>query len=210
MGDVATEAIVNSGVKKVVFLSSFGAELNAGTGPVVGLHDVETKLEKLSHVDISFIRAAVFMENELWNIPLIKKRHIFGGSLPPNVPVMMIATRDIAKKAVELLDMPSFEGHSIIELFGDQITYREATRLIGEGIGMPDLPYIQFPEAEIIKGMTDMGLSENLARSYIELSSALAKGIIHPTRIDPLKPNTNTKFKEFVKLVFEPLYRNAT
>ena len=209
IGDVAVEAILKSGVKKVVFLSSLGAELPSGTGPVIGLHDVEAKLDKLTQIDLVILRPAYFMENTIGNASLIKKQHINGNTLPPDTPVSMIATRDIANKAAELLSTLSFSGHTIIDLFGDRISSREVTRQIGEVIGMPDLPYVQFTESDAVKGFTSMGSSENLARSFVEMNNAIGKGLVHPTQIDPLKPNTETSFKEFVRIEFEPVYKKA-
>jgi uncharacterized protein YbjT (DUF2867 family) len=209
MGDVAVEAIRASGVKKVVFLSSLGAELEAGTGPVVGLHDVEAKLEKLTQVDMVILRPGYFMENTLRNASLIKKQRINGNTNSPDIPVTMIATRDIAKKAAELLETSSFTGHTVVELFGDRISYKEATRLIGEAIGFPALPYVRFDEEDAVNSMMSMGVSENMARSFIKLSRAIEKGEIHPLYIDPLKPNTSTSYKDFVNEVFKPVYHKA-
>jgi hypothetical protein len=107
------------------------------------------------------------------------------------------------------LATPTFTGHAIIDLFGDRITYKEAARQIGEAIGIPDLPYVQFTDADAVKGMMGMGLSKNMADSFVELSSALAKGMIHPTQIDPLKPNTNTTFKEFAQGMFKSVFQKA-
>jgi uncharacterized protein YbjT (DUF2867 family) len=208
-GDAAVKAIKKSGVKKVVFLSSLGAERNSGTGPVVGLHGVEEKLAKLTHVDVAILRAGYFMENLLRNVSLIKGQHINGNSTLPDAPISMVATADIAAKAAELLDALSFSGHSVIDLFGDRISYKEATKQIGEEIGIPDLPYVQFADADAVKAMTGMGLSQNMAQAFVELSGAIGKGLILPTHGDPLKPNAPTSFKEFVKTVFAPAYRNA-
>jgi uncharacterized protein YbjT (DUF2867 family) len=209
LGDVAVEAIRKSGVQKVVFLSSLGAELDSGSGPIVGLHDVEAKLGKLKNVDVAILRAGYFMENTLMTASMIKSQHINGNATPPDAPVAMIATKDIAKKAAELLSIPSFTGQTIIDLFGDRISYREATRHIGKAIGSPDLPYVQFSDIDALNGMTGMGLSEDLARSFVELSAAIGKGLIQPTRIDPLTPNTSTTFKEFVRDIYEPAFKQA-
>ena len=209
IGDTSIEAIIKSGVKKVVFLSSMGAELNSGTGPVLGLYDIESKLGRLTDVDLAILRPAFFMENFLANIPLIKHEHINSTTMPKDVPFVMISTIDIAKKVAEHLTSQSFTGHNIIELFGDRLSYREITRLIGEAIGIPDLPYVQASDAVAFKNMTGMGVSENMANSLIEMTGAIGKGLIHPTMIDPLKPNTNTNFQTFVNEVFKPAYQNA-
>jgi uncharacterized protein YbjT (DUF2867 family) len=209
LGDVAVQAIRKSGIKKVVFLSSLGAELGSGTGPIVGLHNVEAKLAKLVQTDIVILRAGAFMENTLMNVSLIKNQHINGNTIPPDAPMALVATRDIARKVAELLTAPTFTGHKIIDLFGDRITYKEVTAQIGEAVGIPALPYVRFSDADAIKGMMGMGLSKNMAESYAEMSSAVGRGLIHPTQIDPLKPNASTSFKEFASEVMKPVLLKA-
>jgi uncharacterized protein YbjT (DUF2867 family) len=208
-GDAAVEAIKKSGVKIVIFLSSLGAELESGSGPVIGLHDVEAKLRKLKDTGIVFLRPGYFMENTLTNASLIKNQHINGNTTPPNAKVAMIATKDIAKKAAELLTTQSCKGHMIVDIFGDKLSYKDATKEIGNAIGIPDLPYIQFTDADAIKAMTGMGLSENMAQSFVELSASIGKGLIHATQIDPDKPNTQTSFATFAKEIFTPAYKKA-
>jgi uncharacterized protein YbjT (DUF2867 family) len=209
MGDSAVAAIKDSGIKKVVFLSSLGAELEHGTGPVAGLHDVEDKLKWLIGVDIAILRPGYFMENTLGTIPLIKNQRINGSSMVSNAPVAMIATLDIAVKAVKLLTEKAFLGVSIIDLYGDRLSYWEATRQIGAVIGMPDLPYVQFSDKDAVAAFRKMGVSENVALSYVELSHAISMGKVRPTQIDPDKPNTPTRFKQFAEQVFRPAYKMA-
>jgi uncharacterized protein YbjT (DUF2867 family) len=209
MGEAVVAAIKDSGVKKVVFLSSIGAELEYGTGPVTGLHDVEEKLKWLIGVDVAILRPGYFMENTLGTIPLIKNQRINGGSMVSNAPVTMIATRDIAVEAAKLLAEKAFLGLSVIDLFGDRLTYAEATRHIGAAIGIPDLPYVQSSDEDAVAAFRKMGLSENVALSYVELSRAISAGKVQPTQIDPESPNTPTRFKQFAEEVFRPAYKMA-
>ncbi len=210
MGKVAFNAITKSGVKKVVVLSSLGAELDHDNGPVKGLHDVEAILKGLTSVDIAFLRPSYFMENTLGTIPMIKAQKINGGPVPADVPFCMIASGDIALKAAELLYELKFEGHTVNEIFGDYLSYKQATAIIGKAIGIPDLPYIHFPPEEAVNGLVQsMGLSRNMAESFVELGVGLGKGLLRPLNIDPQKPNVPTKFEEFVKNVFVPVYNQS-
>jgi uncharacterized protein YbjT (DUF2867 family) len=56
------KAIDASGVAHVVFLSSIGAQQDAGTGPILSLHDAEAALRGVK-ADVTFVRAGYFMEN---------------------------------------------------------------------------------------------------------------------------------------------------
>jgi uncharacterized protein YbjT (DUF2867 family) len=93
MGDAAITALRKSNTPKVIFLSSLGAEKNEGTGPVVGLHDTERKLEKLNKTDLVFLRAGYFMENLLTGLTTLKKQNVFGNTMEPDAQVLMVAVK---------------------------------------------------------------------------------------------------------------------
>ena len=105
--------------------------------------------------------------------------------------------------------MREFTGHTVVELFGDRISYREVTRLIGDKIGVPYMPCIQAPDSYAIQSMTATGLSKNMAESLVELAHGISFGAVTTTILDPLKPNASTRFKDFVDEVFYPLYKKA-
>jgi uncharacterized protein YbjT (DUF2867 family) len=209
LGDAAITAIRKSGIRKIVFLSSLGAEKDSGTGPVIGLHDVERKLDMMKNTDIVFLRAGYFMENILMNIPLIKNQKINGNSMSADAPIFMVASRDIAGKVADLLSERAFIGHTIVDLFGQRISYHEMTRIIGAKIGMPDLVYVQFSEKDALAGMTGMGLSLNIAQSFVELAQGISSGKLTITVGDSNKPNAPTQFTKFVDDVFYPAYINS-
>jgi len=206
MGDAAVLAIRAQKVKKVVFLSSLGADKPAGTGPVVGLHDVEQKLSRLTDVDVVFLRPGYFMENFLGNMELIKSKGINGGPMRGDVPMTLTATADIGTKAAELLRERSFTGHSVVEITGDRLTNEEISRTIGAGVGIDHLPYIQFSDDDALAAFKAMGLSDNVARSFIELMHGIEKELVGTTLGTPGKLTAPTRFATFVENVFKPAF----
>ncbi|MBD3422264.1 MAG: NAD(P)H-binding protein [Chitinivibrionales bacterium] len=206
-GDVIAQAIRDSGIKKIVFLSSLGADQESGTGPVLGLHDVEKKLHSIDSIDMVILRPGYFMENILWNIPVIKNQNINGNPIDPDTKIWMIAAQDIGNRAAELLADLSFSGHSIEDLFGQVISYKEATALIGKKIGKEDLPFVRFPDDAALEALKGLGLSQKTAEAFVELSHGLEQGIVRPTQTDKNKPNAPTTYDAFVSDVFVPAYQ---
>ncbi|MEE9471541.1 MAG: NAD(P)H-binding protein, partial [Gemmatimonadota bacterium] len=98
-GEAITQAIRESGVRHVVFLSSIGADQPEGTGPIAGLYRQEGRLRSLEGVNVLALRPAYFFENHLYTLGLIQHQGINGGAIAPDVPMAMIATRDIAEAA---------------------------------------------------------------------------------------------------------------
>src|SRR4051812_48070422 len=97
--DSLVEAIRDSGMKHVVLLSSWGAEVPTRVGGIIGCHRFEQRLDEIPNLNVVHLRPVWFMENFLWNIALIKMTGINGFAIRPDVAFPMIATRDIATVA---------------------------------------------------------------------------------------------------------------
>jgi uncharacterized protein YbjT (DUF2867 family) len=188
-------------------LSSYGAHVPEGTGPVAGLHSSEQKLNAISDLNVLHLRAAYFMENNLAAIGMIHGMGMFGHPLLPDLKMPMIATRDVGDYAARrLLDL-DFSGKQTHELLGERdISMAEATAVIARGIGKPDLRYVQFPYDQMQQALMQMGFSPRKAAVYIEMFKAINAGVLAP--LEPRSPenSTPTSFEKFVQDVFAPAY----
>src|ERR1700739_1962887 len=148
--DAIAKAATESSLRYAVHLSSYGAHVPQGTGPVTGLHSSEQKLNAISGLNVLHLRAAYFMENNLAAISMIQEMGIFGHALLPDLKLPMMATRDVGDYAAQrLLDM-DFSGKQTRELLGERdLSMTEVTTIIGRGIGKPDLRYVQFPYDQV-------------------------------------------------------------
>ena len=72
------QAVKESGIGYAVNLSSYGAQVPEGTGPVAGLHSAEQKLNAISDLNVLHLRAAYFMENNLKAIGMIHGMGVLG------------------------------------------------------------------------------------------------------------------------------------
>jgi uncharacterized protein YbjT (DUF2867 family) len=203
-------AIRESGVKNVVSLSSVGAELPDKTGPIAGLHVFEELLDKVAGLNVVHLRAAYFFENHLGSIGVIKNTGINGSAIKAEVPISMVATRDIAAVAADYLTKLDFKARNVRYILGARdYTLTEATRILGAAVGQPDLKYVQFPEADFKKGLVGAGFSASLADLFVEMSQGFNSGLI---RGEPRsKANTTpTTLEDFAKTVFAPAFKAAT
>ncbi len=197
-GEAIVKAIRDSGVRYAVFLSSIGADLEAGTGPIAGLHAQEERLRKLKDVHVLILRAGFFFENFYEMLGLIKQQGINGGAVAPDVPVPMIATRDIADAAAKALKARNWNGVVVRELLGQRdLTQLEATRILGEQIGKPGLRYVQFPYADFTAALVQMGVSQNVAGLYTEMAGALNNRKVKSLEGRRPENTTPTRFEDF-------------
>jgi uncharacterized protein YbjT (DUF2867 family) len=206
--DALATALEKNGVKHAVVLSSFGADKPDRTGPVVGLHNLEEKLNGIAGLNALYLRAGYFMENTLPQVSVIKSFAMMAGPVRADLPLPMIATRDIGAVAAEALLKLDFEGKRSRELLGARdVTYAEAARVIGDAIGKTGLSYTQMPAAQLKPALTQMGMSSNMADLLLEMADALNSGYMRA--LEPRSPQntTPTTFETFVAEEFVPRFQ---
>jgi|CXWL01.1.fsa_nt_gi uncharacterized protein YbjT (DUF2867 family) len=197
-GEATIQAIRESGIRHIVFLSSLGAELNEGTGLIAGLHAQEDRLKQLSDTHILLLRPGSFYENFYDSLGLIKHQGINGDSVAPDLAIPMVATRDIADVAAKALTACDWNGIHVRELLGPRdLTYAEATRILGKHIGKPDLQYVQFSYADMVRALMQEGLSASFASLYVAMTRAFNEGVIKPRDGRTPENPTPTRFEDF-------------
>lgn len=200
ISEALATAITDAGVTQIVSLSSIGAQLAEGTGPIKGLHDHEQRLNRLDGVNVLHLRPGFFMENLLFNVELIKHMGINGSPLEPNLPIPMIATKDIAAVAAHLMEEASFRGKSVRELLGPrEVTMIEATKVLGRSVGKKDLQYVQFSYGDARQAMLGMGMSVSVADEMIEMYQAMNEGRSRPTQSRSPENTTPTTLEDFAE-----------
>lgn len=208
VGDAIAAAAKSTGIRNIVSLSSIGADKSDRVGPVVGLHNLERKLNQLDGTNVLHLRAGYFMENTLPQSAAIKKMGFAVGPLRPDLQLPMIASRDIGAAAADSLLRLAFRGKQTHELQGQRdVSYTEAATLIGNAIGQPGLNYKQLPDDQVRAAMVQMGMSDDLARLIVEMANALNAGYMKA--LEPRNSNntTPTSFETFVAEAFVPAYQ---
>lgn len=202
-------ALEKSKVSHVVALSSIGAHLKEGAGVVQGLHFMEQRFNQINDLNALYLRPTFFMENFYGQIPLIKQMNIMGFAADRDLSIPMIATRDIADYAAKRLLTLDFEGHSHHYLLGERdVTFEEATKILGDAIGKPDLNYVSFSYEEAKKGIMEQGASQDLADRYNEFFRSLNAGKINEDAERTPETTTPTSIEQFAK-EFAEVYKNS-
>ncbi len=207
-GDAIATAVRHAGVKNVVSLSSIGADKASGTGPVLGLHSLEQKLNQIDDTNVLHLRAGYFMENTLPQVGAIRMTGKVAGPLRPDLKVPMIATRDIGAAAADALLQLDFRGKQTRELLGERdLDYTEVAAIIGDGISKPGLGYIQMPDEQMKPALVQMGMSENFVGLILEMAGSLNTG--HMRALEPRSAHntTSTPYETFVAEEFVPAYK---
>lgn len=177
VGKNYAEAIKAAGVTKVVNLSSIGAHIDGGTGPISGIHDVEQTYKQLAGVAIKHLRPAFFYTNLLANIDMIKHLGFLGANYGDNSRVVLVHPNDIAEVAAEELQS-DFSETSIRYISSDERATNEIASVLGAAIGKPDLKWVDFTDEQALQGIQQAGLPAEIARNYVEMGTAVKSAIL--------------------------------
>jgi uncharacterized protein YbjT (DUF2867 family) len=204
-GTAIASALARSGVRRVVNLSSVGAQLPAGTGPIASLHDQEQRLNALPGVDLLHLRPGYFMENHLHAAASIAALGVYASLEAPDVPVPMIAARDIAAVVMRELLSPTARG--VLHLHAPApYSFQEVARVLGSAVGRPDLRYVQAEPAQARASMLQAGLSADAVDQMEEMARWLSAGartaLLGPVEVTP---TTLEQFAPQFKAAFEAL-----
>jgi uncharacterized protein YbjT (DUF2867 family) len=188
-GVAAAAAIRANGIPRVVNISSIGAQHDAGTGPIAGLHDVEEMLDA-SGAAVLHLRAAYFFENYVPQVQVIRALGAIMLPIAGDYSLPMIATRDVgAAAAAHLLD-ESWSETSIIDLHGPQrLTFDEAAAVISAACGR-DIPHSEVDDMQARMGLSMLGMSGSVIDAMLELYRAIESG--HLVTAEPSAPETTT------------------
>ena len=89
---------------------------------------------------------------------------------------------------------------AVRELLGERdLTFADATRIIGMRIGKPDLPYVQFPYPDFTASLVHMGISPNVAGLYAEMARAINEGRVKSQEGRRPENTTPTRFETFAE-----------
>ncbi len=171
------DALKANHIRSVVLLSSVGAHLRKGTGPVDGLGYAEEKLSELKDVNVLMLRPSYFFYNLMGMVPMIKNMNIMGANFGSGEEKLVLTdTGDIADVVAEALISLKFKGHTVRYIASDERSTKEVAEILSKAVGKPGTPWIEFKDADALKGMLGNGLPQTIAEGYVDLGISMREG----------------------------------
>jgi uncharacterized protein YbjT (DUF2867 family) len=204
LAQAAATAIRKNNIARIVNLSSVGAQLTLGVGPISGLHDVEQILDGAA-ANVINLRPGFFFENLLWQMDSIRKWGRISLPISGTKSYPMIACRDIGHAAAARLVDGRWTGHSVQELHGPaDLTFKDVAQTLGEVLGRK-IVYIKCDRQEMRDTLLGSGMSENAADLMLEMYDAVESGTLRTTQPRSAATTTSTTLAEFAREVILPL-----
>jgi len=179
IGQNYKQAIQQSGVKRVVHLSSIGAHTDKGNGILAFHYNVENILKQLpDDVSIKFMRPVGFYYNMFAFIPTIKTQGAIVSNYGGDVKNPWVSPLDIAAVIAEEMEKP-FDGREIRYIASDEVSPNEVAGILGEAIGKPDLKWLAIPDEQLLNGMVAAGMNANIAKGLVEMNAGFHRGPLY-------------------------------
>ena len=199
VGGAIAEAVAAAGVPYVVHLSSIGAQLAEGAGPVSGLHAQEERLSAIDGAHVLHLRPGLFMENLYMSAATIQTAGMIASPLRADLSFPWIATVDVAELASKAL-RATWQGKVTRELHGERdLTFPEVAHVVGTALGRPDIQYVETSLDEAQKSLLRTGMTPDMARCILEMYHALNEGRMVPLEERSKGNTTPTSIERFVQ-----------
>jgi uncharacterized protein YbjT (DUF2867 family) len=198
LGEAIAGALAAAAVPHVVALSSVGADVPSHTGIIASLHAQEVRLRELPATEVLLLRPGSFFDNVHAQLDVIAAEGVMADSVAPDVPLPMVAARDVAAVAAAALVARDWHGVVVHEVLGPRdLTHEEVARIVGRSIGRPDLAYVQVPYDDMEAMLTAAGFSPDAAHQQVEMTRAFNEGRVAARGLRTPAEAAATRFEDF-------------
>ncbi|MDR3681242.1 MAG: NAD(P)H-binding protein [Flavipsychrobacter sp.] len=185
------QAIKATEIKQVVFLSGWAAD-------IAGSYNAGPILEQLADIAVAELRPGSFYTNFYGYIGMIKEQGVIMANYGGEDRIAFVSPSDIVIAVFEELTT-KFQGRKIRYVASDELTCDEAARILGEAIGKPELKWITITEEQMLNGLLNSGVPEQLAKDLVNMQAATHSGTVYENYLRNRPVLGKTKLKEFAK-----------
>lgn len=165
------EAILRSGVKKVVHLSSIGAHTNTGHGMLAAHYFAEQIFRQLPNdVVVKFIRPVGFYYNMFAFVHSIKTEGAIIQNYGGNEKEPWVSPLDIADTIADEIEKP-FTNRIVRYVASDEVSPNEIATALGKAIGKTDLEWKVISDEAFLNSLLFAGMTPNAAKGLTEMNA---------------------------------------
>ena len=173
------QAIIRTGVRKVVDLSTVGAHMENGNGLLRYAYLIEAVFNRLpGSVGLKIMRPIGFYYNLLAFIPQIKNQGSIMSNYGGSTQKPWVSPVDIAA-AVAAAILSPFEERSIQYIVSEEISCNQIAAVLGAAIGQPALEWTVLPAEQVRENLIQAGMAPSTAQGMVEMNAGMASGILY-------------------------------
>ncbi|MEN0056069.1 MAG: NmrA family NAD(P)-binding protein [Mucilaginibacter sp.] len=190
------KALESSPVKKVVGLSSMGAQYDKGTGNLLMSYFLEHAFKGMD-IEQTFIRPAYYYSNWMLYLSAIKEKGILPTFYPVDLAIPMISPIDVAEFATEVIEDENNDGN-IYELFGPRAyTSTDVATAFSKAIDKK-VTAQQVPRSQWGETLKKAGFSDDAIKNFIEMTDLVISGQVHAQGKGTITEKTKTSLQDYI------------
>ncbi|MHA4808046.1 SDR family oxidoreductase [Flavitalea flava] len=193
------QSIGQSGVKRVVHLSSIGAHTDKDSGILAFHYHAENILKQLpADVSIKFMRPVGFYYNMFAFVKTIKAQNAIIANYGGDEKEPWVSPLDIAATIAEEMEKP-FEGRTMRYIASDEVSPNEIAKTLGEAVGKNDLKWLIIPDEQSLNGLLDAGMNPQTAKGFVAMNTSRRGGVLYEDYYRHKPTLGKIKLKDFAR-----------
>lgn len=192
-------ALASSGVRKVVGLSSMGAQHREGTGNLVMSYMLEHAFDGLALTRV-FIRPAYYFSNWLGYLESAGESGVLPTFFPVDFKIPMLSPDDVGHFAAEIM-LNDDRDMTIYELSGPaSLSSADVAKAFSEVLGK-EIKAQQIPRGQWEETLRSIGFSPDGIRNFIEMTEAVITGRSQAEGNGTISAQVDTTLLEYLEKV---------
>lgn len=190
-------AIALSSIKKLVGLSSMGAEHAAGTGNLLMSYMLEHAFVDMN-IEKTFIRPAYYFSNWLPYLDTVKNTSVLPTFYPEDLKIPMISPWDVARFLADTI-AGKMESGKIYELQGPDIySSADVAKAFSDALGI-QVKAKQIPRKEWEQSLQNLGFSKDGIENFIEMTEVVISGKTQTGVAGTVPAKGETSLTQYIK-----------
>lgn len=193
------QAIEESGVRRVVHLSSIGAHTEKGNGILAFHYHAENILNQLpADVSIKCMRPVGFYYNMFAFIKTIKAQNTIFANYGGDEKEPWVSPLDIAATIAEEIEKP-FEGRTMRYIASDELSPNEVAATLGQAVGKKELKWQVITDQQLLNGLLEAGMNPQTAKGFVAMNASRRGGVLYEDYYRNKPTLGKIKLKDFAK-----------
>lgn len=191
------KALANSPIKKVVGLSSIGAQYESGTGNLVMSYLLEHAFTAMPVKQI-FVRPAYYFSNWMMYMETVRETGVLPTFFPVDLSIPMVAPEEVAEFVANVIHKEDEDG-KIYELTGPAAySSNDVAKAFAETLGK-EVKAVQIPRAEWENTLHGIGFTPDAIRNFVEMTQAVISGKAAPEKQGTVQIELKTTLSTYIQ-----------
>lgn len=191
------KALANSPIKRLVGLSSIGAQYETGTGNLVMSYLLEHAFTAMP-VKQTFVRPSYYFSNWMMYLESVQEKGILPTFFPVDLALPMVSPEEVAAFVANVIQKEDEDG-KIYELTGPAMySSNDVAAAFSAALGK-EVKAVQIRREDWESTLHGIGFTPDAIRNFVEMTQAVISGKAAPEKKGTVQVELKTTLEAYVK-----------